>query len=196
MRENCDLSGDLQCIHRTVQSLSDLHNLHGKQFSPEERLIKIIYNLPTSGKSDYFAGYDQQLSLLNDIDQTRQLILRRGRPWSEHPDYSDVIAADPSLESRFQARYWHNIGSFYASTDLQLVYERLEIGSTLVTIDDVQRGVDVDIAFDPQPLFSLQIYYHRDGGYYSSGVSPFENMTDQEYRIIRYYLEEYLGLVS
>lgn len=180
------VGGDLRAMYLRLTRARVVQNFSSQE-EGERRLLQAIGNRPTSvARSEHFAGADELEHLENDrINPIHRFVLETGRK-GEKPgrlyredDHEFAASADrnsgPSAEDK--AREKEKLCVYVVGPS----YGRI-MGF------DFRGNFYLEVEF-PDPNDEKRVLR------YDSSTIPLSKMTDEEFRIIKYYLDEYFSKV-
>lgn len=170
-----------------------------------QRLLQVIENRPISAaRSEYFAGRDELQSLIyNRVNPIRGFVLETGRKGKDIPGYEDMVSDSDNLwgPEGLENRYWREDGrvDVFADRDpVPLAKDEESERKEKLYLVVVEPEHTLFILFDFKNNFSLEGKFSNPDNkeralWYDSSTIPLSKMTDEEFRIIKHYLDEYFS---
>lgn len=163
--------------------------------SEEVRVIRFLSNEPTRiAKSEFPVTLEQLDFLGQKIDFVRNWLFGHGQDFTHHPDVQ--VWEEWRTPEELERLYWYENGPFTVTADV----EQLQPGTSLEGIKllvNVDNDTDsVEICFNFDETFELTFGPVDDeelaDNPYSSSKKPLDEMTQDEFAIITFYLDQYL----
>lgn len=147
-------------------------------------------------RSETFVASKQLETLNKQVETTRQELFAGGKNGTVHPWYKKWIEARIKTEEECRQFYWDRAGSLTFAANQSPAAEPREFGNEKLWIStDKKRGkislVDISLRFDG--TFTMIIGFQGRQAVVTYRVLrlPMERMTDEEYKIIKFYLNQY-----
>lgn len=161
------------------ESLKSLNGGPREQLSEEERMLELIFENPSAiARSETTIGQEQLKPLLKKVEDMRGWVLGSGQPGQFDPE-SKELEKGPFLAT-------------VSPMEVEVEEDDDETKPKLgLTVNDPNFHFNVYFGFED--YFSLMIYFddvEPSGMSYEACGSLLE-MTDVEYRIINYYIDEF-----
>lgn len=146
----------------------------------EGEMTRIMFNIPSSARSELVITPEQNQILQYRISQIRRWLGENGLPGNLHPDFEESIAPKGMEKMR-----WY-LGNPY---DI-LAYDPPEDPALMLITNDENADTYIEIGHTGH--YGLAVHLSNNGDNYYSGVRPLEEMTDEEYVVIRQCLDQFL----
>lgn len=183
-----DVNKDLDRIYTGLQGWK-----RAGFYFPE--LISIKFTTYT--RSEFFAPIQEQSDFIALTRQVWKRVLNYGRPLTESREHP-MIAPDTTIGLVQDPIYEHQIGEFTLSAKEQLPHSNLPTAFLVVNVKDQTRNIFLRLSILLEHSYGAMMSFDpaNSGLLYLTKMFPFQRMTDEEYRIFKYYLEQYLKITT
>jgi len=147
-------------------------------------------------RSETFITSEQLETLNEQVEAIRKELIAGGKNWTAHPLYKDWIEAGIKTQDECRTLYWDRVGPLTFAANQNPAARQQELGDEKLWVSTNKKMgkvslIDITLRFDGTFTTIIGFQGRQTIVTYRVLKLPMERMTDEEYKIIRFYLDQY-----